>query len=123
MMRRALAALIIFLAMVSNVRAESALDLLASCRAAANGLLEPNGTIRLPPAAEYCWGAFVVLQELSRIVDSSNRRMLNACVGPKVTRLQLVMVFLKYADDHPAELDQDFSRVAVSAFRDAFPCQ
>jgi hypothetical protein len=123
MMRQALAALVIFLVMVSNVRAESALDLLASCRAAANGQLEPNGTIRFPPDAEYCWGAFVVLQEFSRLLDASNRRIFNACVGPKVTRLQLVMVFLKYADNHPAELDQDFSHVAFSAFRDAFPCK
>jgi hypothetical protein len=35
----------------------------------------------------------------------------------------MVLVFLKYADNHPAELDQDFTPMAINALIEAFPCK
>ena len=100
-MRQALAALAIFLAMVGNVRADSALQATASRREVANGLRQ-NGMIRLSPAAEYCWGAFAVLQDFSLMLESIDdpiQRTLNTCVRPKVTRTQLVLVLLNLSSD------------------------
>ena len=119
-------ALAIFLAAVGNARAESALNAMGSCREVVNGL-RPDGKIFLSPGAQWCWGAFDVLQTFARVLvegkDDPNQTVLHACVGPKVSRGQMVLVFLKYADNHPAELDQDFTPMAINALIEAFPCK
>jgi hypothetical protein len=45
------------------------------------------------------------------------------CIGEHVTRVQLILVFLKFADDHPELLDQEFPDIARRALMKAFPCK
>jgi hypothetical protein len=119
-----LTVLAILLVLAGSARAETALQATASCREVVKGL-SPDGTLNFPPAGEYCWGAFAVVQQFSRltIAPHGRERLLGMCVGEHVTRTQLVLVFLKYADNHPAHLDQEFPLIARQALMEAFPCK
>jgi hypothetical protein len=115
----------ILLASLGNVSAETALQATASCREVVKGL-RPDGQIYIPPAGQFCWGAFGALQAMSRLRDSAistDVPPLGVCAGEKVTRSQMVLVFLKYADNNPAKLDDDFSFIALRALQEAFPCK
>jgi hypothetical protein len=46
--------------------------------------------------------------------------LLRICPGEKVTRSQMILVFLKYADNNPAKLDDEFPFVAVTAMQQRF---
>ena len=56
-------------------------------------------------------------------LDDPNDLLLSICPGEKVTRSQMILVFLKYADNNPAKLDEEFPFVAVTAMQQAFPCK
>jgi hypothetical protein len=114
-------AVAILLATSGNVSAETALQATASCREVAKGL-KPDGQIYFSPAGQFCWGAFSMLQELSRLGVSANDRTLGICAGEKVTRSQMILVFLKYADNNPAKLHGDFPFIALQALQEAFSC-
>lgn len=121
MMRYMLFVAAAFLTLTEGVRAETALQATASCREIAKGI-KPNGQIAFTSDGNFCWGAFAVIQQLSRVVGSSNDKMLHICAGENVTRSQMILVFLKYADNHPEQLDEEFPFIALQALVQAFPC-
>ena len=72
---------------------------------------------------DLCWGAFLAIQQMSKLgVDGSDRTVINACVPPEVRTLEYVLVFLKYVESHPEVGHERFLNVAVRAIRQAFPC-
>jgi Rap1a immunity proteins len=70
----------------------------------------------------FCWGAFAAIQDLTRIATPENERLLNICSPSNSTRLVMIKVFMRYADQHPRELVDDFTFVARRALVEAFPC-
>jgi Rap1a immunity proteins len=124
-MLKVLVTVAILLAALENASAETALQATASCREVVKGL-RPDGQIYIPPAGQFCWGAFGALQAMSRVTNSAistDGPLLGVCAGEKVTRSQMVLVFLKYADNNPAQLDDEFPFIAWRALREAFPCK
>ncbi|MBR1226130.1 hypothetical protein JQ600_14490 [Bradyrhizobium sp. AUGA SZCCT0176] len=115
-------AVAVLLAASGNVSAETALQATASCREVVKGL-RSDGQIAVGPAGQFCWGAFDVLQKMSRIINTSSSPVLGMCPGEKVTRSQMILVFLKYADNNPALLHDDFPFIALRALQEAFPCK
>jgi hypothetical protein len=45
------------------------------------------------------------------------------CIPDRVTNEQLREVFIKYADEHPQDLELVASGMAINAFRMAYPCE
>ncbi|WP_156438202.1 Rap1a/Tai family immunity protein [Bradyrhizobium valentinum] len=43
--------------------------------------------------------------------------------GNKVSLGQIARVVVRYIDNHPARMHEDFKRLALEAIRDAWPCQ
>jgi Rap1a immunity proteins len=122
---KGIAAAAILLAASGNVSAETALQATASCREVVKGL-RSDGQIYISPASQFCWGAFGALQTLSRLRNpaiSTDVSQLGVCAGEKVTRSQMILVFLKYADNNPAQLDDEFPLIALRALQEAFPCK
>jgi hypothetical protein len=56
-------------------------------------------------------------------LDANRMPLLRACVPAEGTRVQMIKVFLAYADRHPEKLHQDFADVAIDSLGDAFPCK
>ena len=74
------------------------------------------------PTAQFCWGGFAAIQQLTVLTDEHGRRLLEACVPAESTRLELIKVFLRYTDDHPEQARFPFAQVAVMALGRAYPC-
>ena len=45
------------------------------------------------------------------------------CIPDRITNEQLREVFIKYADEHPQDLELVASGMAINAFRMAYPCE
>ena len=83
----------------------------------------PNG-VNVPPTGLKCWGAFGAVQDLIVISDpNTNRPLLQVCAPPNSTRLQLVMIFQKYAERHPERAHEPFGIIVLEALGEAFPCR
>jgi len=63
-----------------------------------------------------CLGAITVLKTWLKGVGAT-------CMPPSVTVRQIVQVVVKYMEDHPAQLNEDFLNLAGPAIHDAWPCQ
>lgn len=64
---------------------------------------------------QYCMGYVAALVDAM----GANRVI---CPPSTVTQGQTMAIFSKYLDDHPEELHQSATYIAVVAFTDAFPC-
>jgi hypothetical protein len=69
-----------------------------------------------------CWGAFNVLWSGIYLV-LGDKRMLPVCPPVGLQEVQLIKIFLKYADEHPEQLHQEFTLVALNSLTHAFPCK
>jgi hypothetical protein len=49
--------------------------------------------------------------------------LMDICAPPGVTKTQMIRVVVKYIDDRPARLNEDFNALAVEALRAAWPCK
>jgi hypothetical protein len=116
--------LAILLVLAGPADAESALQAIPSCLTVSKGL-RPDGKLYFSPDGQFCWGAFAAIQQFSRllIADEPGKRSLDICSPETSSRLQMILVFLKYADSHPEVLDQEFPLIARQALREAFPCK
>lgn len=103
--------------------AETAQDLADACAPIAAAKLD-GSDITFPDtyATGECWGAFAAIQELSRRVNSSNRRMLGACTPAKSKRGQLIKAFTDYVRRHSEQGEENFVDVAIAALKEAYPC-
>ena len=70
-----------------------------------------------------CWGAFAAIQGVATIqFADESQRALSICAPPESTLVQLIKVFVTYANQHPERGHEDFWAVAYSALFDVFPC-
>ncbi|WP_374207864.1 Rap1a/Tai family immunity protein [Bradyrhizobium sp. 190] len=106
---------------------ESANELLSSCeRFLAIARIDGNRvsmTRNEPPAFE-CWGYLGAFQELSAIRhDGEKIPITRACLPAESSLVQLIRVFVSYAQKHPEDLHQRAGLVALEALQAAFPCR
>jgi hypothetical protein len=105
---------------------ESANELLSACERFLGGVrlhgdqfsIQNNDT-----SAYQCWGYIMAFQELSAIVDEGAKDTITrACPPPVSTGIQMVRVFVSYAQKHPEMLHERAGIMVLDAFRTAFPC-
>lgn len=106
---------------------ESANELLSTCeRFLAVAKIDGDRvslTRNEPPAFE-CWGYLGAFQQLSAIrYDGEKLSVTRACLPAESSLVQLIRVFVSYAQKHPEELHKRASLVALDAFQAAFPCR
>jgi hypothetical protein len=78
----------------------------------------PGATVQ----SAYCWGAFALFQDLSRMIPSNYPApYLPMCTPPHATRLELLKVFLRFMDEHPERGHEPFGWVLSSAIWAAYP--
>ena len=110
----------------SSANAETAIEVQSMCRTVGNATLDNQGGIIISDVGGwFCWGAFAALQGLSglsRLTWEHGEMTAGFCAPPESTRVQLVKVFLKYADEHPEKAHLGFGNVAFLALVKAFPC-
>jgi hypothetical protein len=105
--------------------AGSANELLGRCESFLSGLRQRGDefTIRNDdPNAHECWGYIRAFQDMSSMVDDAGSTITRACPPAESTGIQLVRVFVSYAQKHTADLHQPAGWMALYAFRAAFPC-
>lgn len=73
-----------------------------------------------------CWGAFAVIQDITRLAVDMSRpeetRILGACVPPSTLRSELITAFVQYARANQPTRSDPFMNTAVRALQAAFPC-
>lgn len=111
------------LAAPSTSQAQSTQEMLSFCRAVSASKTTSEG-VALPRDFEsgVCWGAFAAIQAVIVRARPGEQPFLLVCAPPKSTRLQLIAVFVRYSEDHPNRLHEDFMDVALDSLRQAFPC-
>jgi hypothetical protein len=104
--------LTVALAFCGPAFARSGTDLVGAC----HGVLENNR----PEAGEalnqgVCMGTVFTLMQLGPTT-------LNICPPPSSTNYQGIRVVLKFIDDKPERLNEEFVGLAIDALRKAWPC-
>lgn len=105
-------------------RAETAEDMLAGCRLIASAsVTDQKVNVPADPDAYKCWGAFAVVEELTRYVTPSGSHLyVDICSPGSTPRTQLAALFVAYVESHPQRRDDNFTMVAFDALKAAFPC-
>ena len=124
---KALIKIIICLALFlsQNAMAASAQELLSACRPVAKSETI-GGNVRLDTKFEtgVCWGEFDAIQRVTTIPDKTNRRtILDICAPSNSTRVQLIAIFVNYAEKNPQRLHLHGFDIAVESLQAAFPCK
>jgi hypothetical protein len=126
-MTRIAMALLCFAALTSTARAasaETAEEMLASCRAVAEAPIK-DGKVLVPASGQICWGAFAVITDMAQYADAGTppKRVFKIC-GPKVsTRPQMIAIFVEYVDRHPERRADPFTDVVITALQTVWPCK
>lgn len=124
MIRRSILALMALMALGPlTATAQSAESVLAGCRtiAAAKVVGEQAVFPQTFPTGE-CWGAFGTLQRLIVFPGPGGQPLMQVCAPETSTRTQLIAIYVKYLEDHPAKRNEKFLDIALAALREAFPC-
>jgi Rap1a immunity proteins len=87
------------------------------CRLLASDNRVPIDKIEAVKAGE-CSGAIDAVFMLRRALDQSIR----FCPPPRVALGQSVKIVVKYLDDHPEQMNDDFTLLVVRAFDHVWPC-
>jgi hypothetical protein len=69
-----------------------------------------------------CSGAMVAIHETSLLLNTPLSSSLRACMPDGVTVEQSIAVVVHWLDRHPQSLHENFTRLAMSAMREAWPC-
>ena len=107
--------------------AETALQMKSYCEPIYNnsGVNSEGRLTNFPNTQEawQCWGAFAAIQSLVVVVDSeTHQELLRSCPAPDVTRLQMISIFVRYANNNPQLLNLPFAVVVMSSLSASFPC-
>ena len=70
-----------------------------------------------------CWGFMSAVHQYSTLADREGRPLLGSCPPPDATEIQIIRVFVDYANAHPDKLKLRAAAVAYNAMADAFPCK
>jgi hypothetical protein len=87
------------------------------CRAIADAT-RPAGIIQAADAGK-CIGAVQAIALLNDLITESMR----PCVPKETTVVEQIKAITKFMDGHPERMNQDFVRVAMLAFYEAWPCR
>jgi len=115
---RWIATALLFLLVCSEAAAErygSGNDILASCRAFANGT--PTSSADFPQG--FCAGVVDTLLSAGPTMQSN----LRFCPPEGVTTGQAIRVAVKYMERYPERLHFAFMVIAMDAFRTVWPCK
>ena len=102
--------------------------MLSACRSISGAKVLEKGPegyrVSLPSGFESgkCWGAFLVIQKLARKGDISLNRRYNVCAPADSHLVQLVAVFVNYAEQNPQRWHEDFFEVTLDSLQALFPC-
>lgn len=104
-------------------RGNSAEQMLSACKSISKASVFGK-RVKFPQTFEsgYCWGSFTTIQEVIVNVDSRGNPVYGVCAPPSSTLTQLIRIFVRYAKQHPADLNENYFYVALHALRKAFPC-
>ena len=112
-------------AVVPPAQAVTGQQLLQQCQALERGAVVSGETVRLPKGhdAAACWFYMAAVQDFAATVErEGGPSLLGSCVGPDVTRLQLIHAFTRYARAHPEDLDLRATALLIPALSAKFPC-
>ena len=106
-------------------KAETAGEMQSRCTGVAKAVNGSDRSIEFlaDPNSYQCWGAFTAVQELVIITDPADGPLLEVCVPSDSTRLEMIKIFQKYAEDHPQDGHLTFGYVVLKALWKAFPCK
>lgn len=121
-----LAAMISFVFCSACCRAETAEEIVSSCRALSEAKVKGDDVI-LPEDFDsgVCWGTFAMVQQMitvERIQNGVHVPLFPVCAPVESTRTQLIQIFEQYAARHPECLHERFWPVVQSSLQGAFPC-
>jgi len=108
---------------VAPASAETALEVQSWCKQIASAPVKANEYISIEHTFEsgFCWGAFATIQSYSDNLSVDNRQII--CAPADSTRIQDIRTFMKYAEQHPERMHEDFAVIALNALGIAFPCR
>ena len=123
-MMRFCAVILVCLVARPVVAQESALELESWCKFIDTAPMRSDGTVGIPMTsrAQYCWGAFGAILQLSTAADSDGVTLLKICPPRKSTEVQVIKIFVRYVERHPEQAHLLFTQVALYALTEAFPC-
>lgn len=70
--------------------------------------------------ANFCSG---MLTALAFVAPAINNPDVRSCPPSSTSALQTARVVLKYLDEHPERMHEDFRQLAIEAFHRAWPCR
>lgn len=111
---------------IGTANATSSNEMIKKCEAVINAKLADNGGLLLKQdfSTGHCWGAFDSLQDTSKLVFNDDKHpALFVCAPKEVTLTQYIRIFVRYAEDNPHLLHEEYTFVALEALREAFPCE
>ncbi len=108
-----------------SMQQETAEEMVSLCHL----LSEPqiNGQILVMPqdfGTGICWGAFASIGSVIYVKNNptEDSPVFGICAPKRITRTQIIKIFLEYARRNPNWLNEDYVHVAILAIREAFPC-
>ena len=128
---RALFAGAVLLASLTAPRAEdklSAADMLSNCQAILDSAKATKNQDELELDNTFtsgtCWGAFLSVQQfIVTKVEGGKSTILQTCVPPEASLVQVIQIFDLFVRSNPKRQDEPFTKVAIAALRSAFPCK
>ncbi len=128
---RALFAGAVLLASLTAPRAEdklSAGEMLSNCQAILDSAKATKNQDELELDNTFtsgtCWGAFLSVQQfIVTKVEGGKSTILQTCVPPEATLVQVIQIFDLFVRSNPKRQDEPFTKVAIAALRSAFPCK
>jgi hypothetical protein len=103
--------------------ADSGQEMLGACRPLTRVQVTGDSST-MPDDVETfrCWGAFEVIQDMTTF-SRDGQRLMRVCPPGATTRLQMIAVFVKWMDEHPERLHENFSLLAFQSLRAVWPCK
>jgi hypothetical protein len=83
----------------------------------------PDGRVTVPKDAQPCWFYISAIQDIAVVGDASLRPLVGFCLPSEGTLMQLIRIFVDYAQRNPAQLHQSGAWLSVAALTKAFPCR
>ena len=128
---RALFAGVVLLASLTALRAEdklSAGEMLSNCQAILDSAKAAKNQDELELDNTFtsgtCWGAFLSVQQfVVTKVEGGRSTILNTCVPPETTLVQIIQIFDLFVRSNPKRQDEPFTKVAIAALRSGFTCK
>ncbi len=89
----------------------------SGCKAFAQG--QPTTNAQLAMLGNFCSGVLHGLAGVSQYVTPPEW---HSCTPPNSDAAQLARVVIRFLDEHPERMHEDFRRLALEAFHQAWPC-